>query len=124
MKRLWILFLVIPIIFMFGCAQTNQWTLDASKQNLENAKVSRQAVTEFMSTWSLNSGALQCGTEEFIPVTALKDINRMDQLVKDQGLWSDEDYRKGCFMGIGTKLTAKQVQELVQWAIGIISKIK
>ncbi len=117
-------YLVAIVLFasLLGCAQTQQWTLEASKTNLENAKISRQSVGEFMSTWSLNSGAIQCGTEEFIPAATLKDINRMDQLVKDQGVWSDEDYRKGCWMGIGTKLTAKQVEALIQWAIGMIRR--
>jgi hypothetical protein len=48
----------------------------------------------------------------------------MDQLVEDQGLWSAEDFRKGCFMGIGTKLTAKEVQRLVLWAIQMASSAR
>ncbi len=115
--------IILLAICLTGCAQTQQWTLDASKTNLAQAKVSRQAIEEFMSTWSLNSGAIQCGAEEIIPALTLKDMNRMDQLVRDQKLWSDEDYRKGCFFGIGTKLTAKEVQQFIGWAVGLVKSI-
>lgn len=110
---------LLILMSLGGCAQTNEFTLKASAQNLKNAEISRQVAQETMSTWSLNSGLIQCGTEEVIPAMTLKDIQRMDKLTKDAKLWSEEDYRKGCFLGIGLKLTAKQIQQFVEQIISL-----
>ena len=114
----------IVCLLLFGCAQVSQFTLDASKQNLENAKITRQIIEETWTTWSLNSGIIQCGTEEIIPASMLKDVQKLDRIVKNAKMWSEEDYQKGCFMGISLKLTIKEMQALIERVIGIIAQFK
>ena len=119
MKKLFLIVLILPILL--GCADIRKWTIKSSAENLKNAAVSRQVSKEWMTTWSLNSGAIQCGMKEFIPIPIAEDIKFMDQLVKDQGLWSDEDYRLGCFEGMGIKLTSRAIEQAVKEIMGLIA---
>ena len=119
MKKIFLIILIFP--FIFGCAEVRNWTLESSQENLANAAVSRQVSKEWMSTWSLNSGAIQCGMKEFLPVPIIEDLKKMDELVTEQGLWSAEDYRLGCFEGLGIKLTSKAVEQAIKEIMGLIA---
>jgi hypothetical protein len=111
------LLVILPFVFV-GCSQVQQFTLKASKANLDNAAVSRQAIDEFMSTWSLNSGAITCGTEEIIAAITLKDIKKLDEIVQDAGKWSDEDYGRGCFAGVTIKIGYRELEALIKYLMG------
>lgn len=116
--KLWTLFLLIPLIW--GCADINKFTLEASQQDLKNAINTRQIADNLMSTWSLNSGWIQCAMTDTIPPITARKIQRIDQAVKQAGKWNEADYQKGCFLGLETDLAAHEAEQVLKKLIPLI----
>lgn len=115
-----ILFLLIPLIW--GCSSVNKFTLEASQQDLKNAENSRKIADNLMSTWSLNSGWIQCAMTDTIPPITLRKVQAIDKMVKEANRWSKEDYQKGCFLGLETDLATHQAEELLKKLIPLITR--
>jgi hypothetical protein len=117
--RLWIIVvLVIPILL--GCAQTIKWDQEMYTEH-------KAAAVQSVATWSFNSGFYSCALaaqqvtfpttiknsaelQAFInnPTTTL-GIAQLDQITRQLGKWSDEDYNLGCFQGTKTRMTLAEV---------------
>jgi hypothetical protein len=120
MRKLWIICLLISVLFLLGCAQTIKWD---QKAYAEHKAVAVQGVT----TWSFNSGFYSCAlaSQQVIFPTTIKNaadlqafinnptttlgIAQLDQITRDLGKWSEEDYRLGCFQGTKTRMTLAEV---------------
>lgn len=118
--KLLVLFLLIPILW--GCSSVNKFTLEASQQDLKNAINTRQIADNLMSTWSLNSGVLQCAFTDTLPPITLRKIQRIDEAVKKSNRWNQADWDRGCFLGLETDLATHQAEELLKKLIPLITR--
>lgn len=116
--KFWIFLLITPILL--GCADINKFTLEASQQDLANAVNTRQVADNLMSTWSLNSGWIQCAMTDTIPPISLRKVQRIDEAVKRAGRWNQSDYDKGCFLGLETDLAAHEAEQVLKKLIPLL----
>ncbi len=117
-----LILIVLALLMVAGCAQVRVWTLDSAKEDMANAVVSREAADILMTTWSLNSGAMQCGLRDYLPPPMLQKILSIDDVVKRANKWSDQDYARGCFLGKRGELAVDQAWALIQKMIGIFGQ--
>ncbi len=117
-----LILIVLALLMVAGCAQVRVWTLDSAKEDMANAATSREVADILISTWSLNSGAMQCGLQDYLPPIMLRKINALDDIVRRNNKWSDLDYNRGCFLGKRGELTIDQAWALIQKMITIFGQ--
>lgn len=119
MKRILI---ILALLMMSGCAQVRVWTIESAKEDMANAAVSREAADILMTSWSLNSGVMQCGLRDYLPPPMLQKILSIDDVVKKANKWNEPDYARGCFLGKRGELAVDQAWELIQKMIVIFGQ--
>jgi len=80
-----------------------------------------------VKTWSFNSGFYTCAlgaTQIIFPValensadlqaflqnpTVILGVAQLDQIAREEGKWSDHDFRLGCFQGTKAKMTVAEI---------------
>ncbi len=122
MKLILIILALLMVVMVTGCTQVRVWTLDSAKEDMANAVISREAADILMASWSLNSGAMQCGLRDYLPPPMLQKILSIDDVVKRSNKWSDVDYNRGCFLGKRGELAVDQAWALIQKMIGIFGQ--
>lgn len=121
MKRLWIILLILPILL--GCAESRKFTLKMSQEDLKNAANSRKIADNMMSRWSLNSGAIRCGMGGAFEESRLAPIViKYDKAVMDAGKWVQEDFDRGCVLGLEAKLGVKSMEEIVSRIMELVAQ--
>ncbi len=113
---------VILLASLLGCAEFRKVTLEMSQEDVKNTETFRIIADNSMGTWATKSGAIQCAGEDYLTARTLKGVKKLDELAKEAGKFSKEDYRRGCFMGLSGEITGRQIKEWVEKLIGVLTK--
>lgn len=108
------LILVLVLFFVVGCGAMRKGLIELSKQDVKNAEAVREAATNFLSTWLINSGfirgALGERIEEF-PAQFITAMNRLDTIAVGA---PPTDYILGYSLGLRVRTLETLVQEALK----------
>jgi len=115
LPKIFILFLSLTLLVSCGWIRKN--ALKLSESDLKNAEVSRQVALNLLSTWELNSGALDCALGEkgkaVLPDDAVKAWKKLDELaVKSEAELTDRDL--GCSLGLRVRMAKDIITEAIK----------
>jgi len=117
-----IIAVILGLVLLAGCSFYRESLVEMSREDVKNAEAVREAATNFLSTWNLNSGfirgALGPRMEEF-PSQFIQAMKDLDELADK----TDEptDFQLGYSLGLRVRTLEALVQDaLKQFAPNVL----
>ncbi len=120
-----IVFMIIPILWLTGCAGTDKFTVASiGKIDMQNAIETRKLAKDLLSTWRLNSGFIKGAMGPKLQELPASVVMAMDELDKLALKEKPDDYDLGYSLGLRVRMLGALVMESLKiYAPEILSAI-
>lgn len=106
-----IIVVILGLFLLAGCSLYRESLVEMSREDVKNAEAVREAATNFLSTWNINSGFIKGSLgpriEQF-PAQFIVAVNELDDLASKEGPISDQE------LGYSLGLRVRTLEALIQ----------
>jgi len=121
MKAKILLLVGIVLVFLSGCAQLRETTINISEEDIKNVEMAREVAGNYLKTWQLQSGFIRGSLGDRVnelPANVVSAMDELDQLAEQYQAGDPNDftdYNLGLSLGLRVRMLSSIVAEALKF---------